>query len=156
MGIQDKSVTELIIPDYVTEIEEGAFSGCSSLTSITLPFVGNKIKSSTEPYQYPLGYIFGSEFYNNSIGTIQSYYGTLNNLGTFNIVKSTYYLPASLETVTINGGNILQGAFYNCSNIKSITIPKNITIIEDDTFSGCRSLVELLIPNTVSTIGNAH
>ena len=154
MGIQDKSVTELIIPDYVTEIEEGAFSGCSSLTSITLPFVGNKIKSSTEPYQYPLGYIFGSEFYNNSIGTIQSYYGTLNNLGTFNIVKSTYYLPASLETVTINGGNILQGAFYNCSNIKSITIPKNITIIEDDTFSGCRSLVELLIPNTVSTIGN--
>ena len=153
-GIQDKFVAELIVPDYVTEIEEGAFSECSSLISITLPFVGNKIKTSTEPYQYPLGYIFGTEFYENSIETIQSYYGTLTNLGTFSIIESTYYLPASLETVTINGGIILRGAFYNCCNIKSITIPENMINIEDDTFSGCRSLVQLLIPNTVSTIGN--
>ena len=42
-GIQDKSVTEIVVPDYVTSIEKGAFSGCASLGSIVLPSVTSSI-----------------------------------------------------------------------------------------------------------------
>ena len=48
-GIKDKTVTEIIVPEtiegkQVIEITEGAFSGCSNLKKITLPFIGNSIK----------------------------------------------------------------------------------------------------------------
>ena len=36
-GIKDKTVTEMIIPDYVTSIGDRAFSNCYSLTSIEIP-----------------------------------------------------------------------------------------------------------------------
>ena len=32
-------------------------------------------------------------------------------------------------TVTITGGEILRGAFYNCNNLTSITLPAGITTI---------------------------
>ena len=35
-GVMDQSVTEIIVPDYVTSINEGAFKGCSKLTSVTI------------------------------------------------------------------------------------------------------------------------
>ena len=39
-GIKDKTVTSIVVPDYVTEISAGAFNGCSSLESMSIPFVG--------------------------------------------------------------------------------------------------------------------
>ena len=59
-GIIDKTVTSIVLPDYVTSIAQGAFSGCSNVTDITLPFVGGGIKTSDDTYQYPFGYIFGT------------------------------------------------------------------------------------------------
>lgn len=41
-GIKDKTVTDIVVPDYVTSISSGAFSGCSSLTSVT---IGNGVTS---------------------------------------------------------------------------------------------------------------
>ena len=39
-GVKDKTARSFVVPDYVTEIGEGAFSGCGSLESLTLPFAG--------------------------------------------------------------------------------------------------------------------
>ncbi len=36
-NVKDKTVTELIVPDYVTSISSGAFSGCNTIESVTLP-----------------------------------------------------------------------------------------------------------------------
>jgi hypothetical protein len=36
-GLYDKTVTEIVIPDYVTSIGDWAFSSCDGLTSITIP-----------------------------------------------------------------------------------------------------------------------
>jgi len=44
-------------------------------------------------------------------------------------------------------------AFINCG-IKLLTIPDGITKIEDETFYGCEDLTTLIIPNSVSFIGD--
>ena len=144
-GIQDKSVTELIVPDYVTEIEEGAFSGCSSLTSITLPFVGKDASATAASGSTLFGYIFGANTFNGSISTRQYY--AQNKY-------STYYIPISLRNVTITGGAILYGAFYYCSELTNIVLPNDITAIGNYAFYHCENLAEITIPDAVTTINS--
>ena len=119
------NLTSVTIGNSVTSIGSSAFSGCSSLESITLPFVGAKADvTSSETYQYPFGYIFGTSSYTGSYSAEQYYYGD----NTSSTTSTTYYIPSSLKSVTITGGNILDGAFYNCSSLTSITIADNATI----------------------------
>ena len=52
------------------------------------------------------------------------------------------------DSVTSIGGY----AFYDCSNLTSITIPNNVTSIGNYAFEGCSSLTSIIIPNSVTTI----
>lgn len=36
-GVRDKTISSIIIPDYVTGIGKSVFAGCTSLTSVTIP-----------------------------------------------------------------------------------------------------------------------
>ena len=134
-----------VIVNGGTNINLGAFSGCSSLESITLPFVGEKIKTSSDTNQYPFGYIFGTDSYTGGVSTTQTYYGS----DTSETTNSTYYIPSSLKEVVITGGNILYGAFYNCSNIEKITLP-NVTSIGEKVFYECSSLTDVYYDGTLS------
>ena len=88
-------VTELVIPDSITEIELGAFVGLSSLEKITLPFVGNKKGAVGEGKLF--GYIFGSVGGTGLTSVTQNYNeGASEN-------TATYYVPTSLETVVVTG-----------------------------------------------------
>ena len=146
------SLTSVTIPNSVTSIGSSAFHGCSSLESITIPFVGAKagVKSS-DTYQYPFGYIFGTSSYTGGVATEQYYYGDSTSSKT----SSTYYIPSSLKSVTVTGGNILFGAFYNCTGLTSITIPNNVTSIGDQAFRNCTGLTSITIPNSVTSIDSS-
>lgn len=37
LGVKDKNISEAVIPDGVTHIEDGAFSECDALQSIEIP-----------------------------------------------------------------------------------------------------------------------
>ena len=145
------ALTSITIPDSVTSVGEGAFNGCSSLESITIPFVGGSKKTATDTYQYPFGYIFGTSQYTGGTATIQQYYGS----STSSTTSSTYYIPSSLKSVTVTGGEILYGAFYNCTALTSIIIPNSVTNIGDDAFFNCNALASVTIPDSVISIGSS-
>ena len=143
-------LTNITIPDSVTSIGECALGGCFGLTNITIPFVGDSRKTSSDTYQYPLGYIFGTDYAQGGTSTKQYYYGS----DTSSTISSTYNIPTSLRTVVVTGGNILYGAFYNCSGLTSITIPDGTTSIEPSAFRNCSGLTSFTIPNSVTSIGS--
>ena len=154
--IEDLSVTELssssfndctnlisvTIPGSVTSIGLGAFSGCVSLESMTTPFVGAEAgKTAEDTYQYPFGYIFGESYYTGGTAVRQTYYGS----STSSTTSTTYYIPSSLRSVTVTGGNILYGAFDNCSILTSVTLSDSMTSIGERAFGGCSSLETLTV-----------
>ena len=144
------SLTNVVIPNSVTSIGSSAFGGCSSLESITIPFVGKERKTATDTYQYPFGYIFGTSSYTGSKATEQSYYGSSTSGTTY----TTYYIPTSLKSVTVTGGNILYGAFENCSSLTSVVIGDSVTSIGDSAFYYCNNLTSVVIGDSVTSIGD--
>ena len=139
------ALVSIMLPDSVTSLGSGLLSGCSSLETITLPFIGNKagITSGSE-HQYPLGYIFGKDYYAGGAGTKQTYkFGS-------STATQTYYIPRSLRSVIVTGGEILQGAFYNCSMLTTVTIPESVTSIGREAFYNCKNLSEVSFKGTMA------
>ena len=147
-AFKNSKATSITIPDSITNIAGGAFSGCSNLESLTIPFVGDSVKTSENTYQYPFGYIFGTNSFTGGEITKQYYYGDNIN----NVTSTFYYIPSTLKYVKVTGGNILYGAFGGCSNLKSITIPDTVTSIGESSFHNCTSLESITIPDGVIRI----
>ena len=148
-----------MIPDSVTSIESGAFSGCSGLTSVVIP------DSVTNIGSYAFSGCTGltSVVIPDSVTSIESgaFYGcsrlpsfTIPN-GVTSIGSSTFSGCTGLTSVVIPGSvtSIEANAFSNCSGLVSITIGDGVTSIGNYAFSGCTSLTSFTIPDSVTTVG---
>ena len=149
-GTEYTNLERVVLPDTLKSIASGTFSKCANLESMTIPFVGNRAGvTASNNEQYPFGYIFGTSSYTGGTETEQHYY-RFDTRPSY----STYYIPSSLKSVTVTGGNILYGAFYNCSGLTSITIPNNVTSIGERAFYNCSGLTSFTIPDSVTSIGD--
>lgn len=131
-------LTSIVIPNSVTSVGYAAFSGCSGLTSITLPFVGAQAEVIGDDTQYPLGYIFGTESFRGGESTDQDVY--FSGFTTTGRTVVTYYLPASLKQIRVTGRIISYGAFSSCKRLTSVTIEKSVKSIGDYAFYNCSQL----------------
>lgn len=104
----------------VTSIGSGAFSGNTSLRSVSLPVGVKKI---------------GQEAFADCTAlTSVSLPSTLESVG-----AGAFYGCSSLGSVNIPSGVTSLGddAFYGCSSLKTVTIPDSVTSIGDGAFDGC-------------------
>lgn len=133
------ALTEVVMPNTVTSLGDGAFNDCDALTSVTL---------SDQLTEIP-----DMAFYHCQALTSISLPDSVTVVG----MEAFYQCPA-LDTVTLNEGltTIEWGAFYGCSALSQITIPDSVTTIEGAAFTGCESLTSLHIPKNVSLLGSKN
>ena len=136
--LNNELVTDLIIPDSVTEIGDWAFFCYDLLTSVT---IGNGVTS-----------IGDNAFWNCSSLTSITIPDSVTSIGDGAFCKCT-----SLTSVTIGNGvtEIGNDAFHGCTSLTSITIPDSVTSIGNDAFNYCTSLTSITLGNGVTSIGDA-
>ena len=98
------SLTTIIIPDSVKTIGRGAFNGCSSLTNIVIP---DSVKS---------------------------------------IAWEVFKSCGALTNITIGAGveSIGYDAFAGCNSLTTIIIPQSVKSIDASAFDGCKSLASII------------
>lgn len=138
--IENQEIKELILPESVTYICEGAFCGglfesvfindgvkeikscafadCNGITSIVLP---------------------------NSVTDL--------GLSIFSGCKNLEYITLSNGLTTIYGSSLYgSGSFAGCPKLKGIVIPEGVTSIGYRAFAYCKALEYVVIPETVNQI----
>ena len=123
-----ESVTYNGIKYSVTSIGSYAFSGCSGLTSVTIP---NSVTS------------IGNQAFDGCTGLTSV---TIPNSVT-SIGEYAFYNCSSLTSVTIPNSvtSIGSEAFEYCSGLTSITIPNSVSSIGSEAFSGCSGLTSIVV-----------
>ena len=130
-------LTSLTIPSSVTEIGESAFQGCSGLSSLTIPSSVTSISDFA--------------FYGCSGLTSLTIPSSVTSIGNY-----AFSGCSGLTSLTIPSGvtSTGYGAFEGCSGLTSLTIPSSVTSIDYSAFRGCSGLTSLTIPSSVTSIGN--
>ena len=124
------ALTNIAIPNNITNIEEGTFYGCKSLTNITIPEGAIRIGNEA--------FLFCSNL--TSITVAES----VTNIGMY-----AFSCCSKLENITIPKGvsSISAGTFYQCTALKEMIIPYTVNIVNKKAFDGCKNLTSLTIHN---------
>ena len=70
------------------------------------------------------------------------------------IKNAAFYECKNLKSVTIPNmiSSIGEEAFYDCNSLKQVEIPDSVTNIGEETFKNCSCLTSITIPNSVTNI----
>lgn len=163
--INNQLITELIIPNTVTEIKPYAFQGFNSLSHVTIPnsvtsigdyaFDGCQLQyvekdglkylgNTSNPYLYLADAaedIVTAVIDSNCTMLASECFAGCKNLTSVTIPNTISYIPCC--------------AFKDCEALTSVRIPKLVTHIGNEAFMNCVSLTSINIPSSVTSIGDS-
>ena len=154
-----RSLREVEFNKGLQAINYGAFTNCTSIQSVTLPFTMTKID--------------GEAFYgcnalrkvvlNRGLQTIGSttFSGcpslqSITLTSTVTEIGDFAFQGCNLRDLVLNEGleRIKSRAFEWCSSLQTVTLPSTITEIGDRAFHGCNNLRVVILNERLQTIGN--
>ena len=168
-AFEQKGLTTILIPEGVTRVESKAFSYCPSLTSLNIPKSLTIIEESAFQRCNGLTSI-------NVAGNNPKFHSAGNCL--IETERKTLVLGCRNSVIPADDSveKIGSYAFSGCSNLTSITIPGNVTIIgrgafqdsglisiifsdgvvefKEGAFAGCSNLTSIVFPKSVGMIEN--
>ncbi|MDO4413595.1 MAG: leucine-rich repeat protein [Erysipelotrichaceae bacterium] len=165
-------LTNLVIPENITEINAYAFYGCTSIQTVRINSNLRRINSSAFSANSSLTgvYIDSIEDWlkiSFANGTANPVYNARNlyvndellsdlvvPAGITAINAYAFYGCTSLQTAVIPEGVTYMGAyaFTYCSNLSHVVINEGISTIGMRTFYGCSKLQDITIPTSLNTV----
>ena len=114
-------------------IDESAFSGCSSLSSVTIP---STVKTINDNAFYKTGLL--------SVNVPKS----VSKLG------NSVFAESKLEKVVFEDGCKASGyaTFDQCESLTSVTLPESLTMLDSFLFRGCTKLEGVTLPQDLTSI----
>ncbi len=128
-------LTEVVIPDSISQIPAGAFYKCVGLKNITIPDNVNSI----EMYAFTNCTGITNITFSKELKSIK--YGAFAGCSGIKELN----LPDKLVSI----GEL---AFQNCTGLKSLNVPNSVTTIEKRAFSGCTGITEMTLSNKLTKI----
>ena len=133
---RNSTITKVILPEGLMVIGNCAFADCTSLAEVVIPETVTSIGV----------YAFGNTALKEVV--LPSNLAALkNNAFENSSVLENVFIPASLTDVGY------YGIFAGCPNLKTVTFEKGITAIPENVLAES-SITEIVIPETVTSIGN--
>lgn len=154
----NQHLTEITLPEYVTEVDSYLFCNYPNLRKVTLPDSITKIGAYAFAQCTSLSEIVIPE----AVHVIENHaFADCTSL-------TSVYLPSNLTVIEdgIFSGchnlsecripnsvtKIGREAFEGCTSLKHIDIPESIVSLEEKAFSGCNGLNVVYVPKTVESI----
>jgi len=134
--VNNSLVTDLVIPNNITEIKDNTFYGDSALNSI---IIHNSVTS------------IGSGAFYGCSGLVEvTIPDSITSIG-----SSAFGNCTNLTIVNFNAKNItsMNSPFQNCSSFSTLNIGESVKSIPNFAFQNCTGLTEVTIPDSITSIG---
>ncbi len=148
---------DVVVPDGVSAIGDGAFSHCKDITSVTLPDSVCSIGADAF-YDCTLRRVSMGK----NVTTIgDRAFEECRKLSDISLPAKLSYIGktafahcVALRRIAIpQGVTVIEyGAFWCCTSMTEVTIPDSVTTLQGSVFGCCRALEEVTIPDSVTTL----